>query len=101
MSTLIALPWSSPKSFYDVIDYPGLKECNIIVSRHELKLADAGDEMMQEVLCDRYAATIGREGLEVNWYVLRKHMVHAGSVPRPTMGLGAMVRSLKLKLTNV
>lgn len=95
MSVLSAV-LRSPVRVYDINDYPGLRQGTVHVTRWELKLADAGDEMMQDVICDRYAHYIGREGAPISWGLMRKHMVFVTVLARPSHGVAGMVLKVKM-----
>lgn len=99
--SVLSMLWRSPVHVYDINDYPGLRQGTVHVTRRELKLADAGDEMMQEVICDRYAHYLGREGAPISWGVMRKHMVFVTVLVRPSRGVAGMVRKAKMATARV
>jgi hypothetical protein len=100
MSVLTAVS-RSPRQIFAINDYPGLKSSTLVASTREMKLAESGDPLMQQVICDRYATVIGREGADVQWDTLRSRMAFVAFKPSTPPGVSGMVQKLKASASRM
>lgn len=99
--SLLTAASRSPRQIYTISDYPGLKEGTLVASAREMKLADSGDSLAQQIICDRYATVIGREGADVQWDTLRRHMAFVALKPSTPAGVSGMVQKLKASASRM